>query len=159
MSLVLGIDPGIARCGYGLVRRDGSAFVCVDYGCLETPAGMETAARLELLFGLIKGILKGQNIDRVGVEKLFFSKNTKTAFQVGQARGVIMLALAAANAKIMEFTPNEVKQSVCGYGQADKKQMQKMVQLTLKIKDIPQPDDAADALAVAITAATWHELS
>lgn len=155
MSLTLGIDPGIARCGYGLVRREGSSFVCVDYGCIETPAGLEEGKRLDALFNAINAVLKNADIVRVGVEKLFFSKNTKTAFQVGHARGVIMLALAKAGLPILEFTPNEVKQSLCGYGNADKKQMQQMVKLTLKLKDVPEPDDAADALAVAITAATW----
>jgi crossover junction endodeoxyribonuclease RuvC len=155
MSLILGIDPGIARCGYGLVRREGSSFACVDYGCIETPAGMDEGERLTLLYDAISQLVTKGEILRVGVEKLFFSKNTKTAFQVGHARGVILLSLAKAGLPILEFTPNEVKQSLCGYGNADKKQMQQMVKLTLKLKEIPEPDDAADALAVAITAATW----
>ena len=155
MSLTLGIDPGIARCGFGVVRREGSVFTCIEYGCIETPAGLAEEKRLDQLFCALSELLNKHAFARVGVEKLFFAKNAKTAFQVGQARGVIMLALARAGVSILEMTPNEVKQSVCGYGGADKKQMQQMVKLTLKLEAIPQPDDAADALAVAITAATW----
>lgn len=152
--IVLGIDPGIARCGWGIIRREGQAYTCLDYGCIETDSTMPEGERLALVRKAIVEICKQQNIDRVGLEKLFFSTNAKTAFQVGQARGVIMLALHESGLSAIECTPNEVKSAVCGYGSADKKQMQEMVRLSLKLAKIPQPDDAADALAIAMTVST-----
>lgn len=149
--IVLGVDPGIARCGWGVIRREGQSFESLDYGCIETHKDAEEGERLRLVRDGLAAVLKRFAIERVGVEKLFFSSNAKTAFQVGQARGVIMLALHESGLKPVECTPNEVKSAVCGYGSADKKQMQEMVRLTLKLRKIPQPDDAADALAVAIT--------
>ena len=157
MDLVLGIDPGIARCGYGIVYREHNAFVCVEYGCIETPAKTEDGDRLKMLHDELGRLIKKHKPVRAGVEKLYFSKNVTTGLQVSQARGVILLALAEAGIDLVELTPNEVKQAVSGFGAADKKQMQKMVQMTLKLKEIPKPDDAADALAVAITAACWRE--
>lgn len=149
--IVLGVDPGIARCGWGVIRREGQSFVSLDYGCIETDKDMVEGERLRLVRDGLLAVIKRFEIERVGVEKLFFSTNAKTAFQVGQARGVIMLVLHEAGIKAIECTPNEVKSAVSGYGSADKKQMQEMVRLTLKLAEIPQPDDAADALAVAIT--------
>lgn len=151
--VVLGIDPGIARCGWGIIQREGQILRCLDYGCIETGKHESDGARLVVVRRALTEVLQRQKIDRVGVEKLFFSKNAKTAFQVGQARGVIMLVLQEAGLQPFECTPNEVKSAVAGYGAADKKQMQEMVRVSLKLAQIPRPDDAADALAVAITVA------
>ncbi len=149
--LILGIDPGIARCGWGVIRREGQVFECVDYGCIETPKGMDEGERLLMVSKGLTEVLSRFKIERVGLEKLFFSKNVSTAFQVGQARGVIVMTLHQAGLVPIECTPNEVKSAVAGYGAADKKQMQKMVCLSLKLAKIPEPDDAADALAIAMT--------
>jgi crossover junction endodeoxyribonuclease RuvC len=149
--LVLGIDPGIAITGYGLIRTDDrDEYACVDYGVITTPAGMPDAERLQILFDQLSDIINLHRPDSSAVEKLFFQKNVKTAISVGQARGVAMLTLAQAGLSIAEYTPNEVKQAVCGYGNAGKGQVQRMVQALLQLKDLPKPDDAADALAVAI---------
>jgi len=153
MSLALGIDPGTATTGYGLVRQlaDGS-LQAVDFGVILTPKTLPDAERLDLLYQRLREILQEHQPVCCGVEKLFFQKNVTTAISVGQARGVILLALAQAGLEISEFTPNEVKQAVSGYGSADKRQMQEMVRILLALPEIPKPDDAADALAIAICA-------
>lgn len=150
--LALGIDPGTAIVGYGLVRelQDGT-LQPVDYGVITTPAGMPMWERLEIIYDELSALLKKHQPDRVGVEEMFFAKNVTTAITVAQARGVIMLALRQARIPIAEYKPNAVKQSITGYGAAEKKQMQEMVRLMLGLEKIPKPDDAADALAIAIT--------
>lgn len=152
MKLALGIDPGTATTGYGLVRlmSDGE-LVAVSYGVISTPKESTPAARLEMLFDDLDKLLKKHRPDTVAVEKLFFQSNVKTALAVGQARGVIMLCLQKAGLEAFEYTPNEVKQAVAGYGGADKRQVQDMVRVLLQLDEIPKPDDAADALAIAIT--------
>ncbi|MCJ7432548.1 MAG: crossover junction endodeoxyribonuclease RuvC [Anaerolineales bacterium] len=152
MTLALGIDPGIATTGYGLVRltRDGE-LVAVSFGVISTPKDSSAPARLEMLFDQLKTLLKKYKPDTAAVEKLFFQSNVKTALSVGQARGVIMLCLQKAGIEPFEYTPNEVKQAVAGYGGADKRQVQDMVRALLQLDSIPKPDDAADALAIAIT--------
>lgn len=152
MTLALGIDPGIATTGYGLVRltRDGE-LVAVSFGIISTPKDSSAPARLEMLFDQLKTLLKKYKPDTAAVEKLFFQSNVKTALSVGQARGVIMLCLQKAGIEPFEYTPNEVKQAVAGYGGADKRQVQDMVRALLQLDSIPKPDDAADALAIAIT--------
>jgi crossover junction endodeoxyribonuclease RuvC len=152
MTLALGIDPGTARTGYGLVRlmRDGG-LAAVSYGIISTPKESTPSARLEMLFDELNKILKKNKPDTAAVEKLFFQSNVKTAIAVGQARGVVMLCLQKAGIEPFEYTPNEVKQAVAGYGSADKKQVQEMVRALLQLESIPRPDDAADALAIAIT--------
>ena len=152
MTLALGIDPGIATTGYGLVRltRDGE-LVAVSFGIISTPKDSSAPARLEMLFDQLKALLKKHRPDTAAVEKLFFQSNVKTALSVGQARGVIMLCLQKAGIEPFEYTPNEVKQAVAGYGGADKRQVQDMVRALLQLDSIPKPDDAADALAIAIT--------
>ena len=152
MTLALGIDPGIATTGYGLVRltRDGE-LVAVSFGIISTPKDSRAPARLEILFDQLKALLKKHKPDTAAVEKLFFQSNVKTALSVGQARGVIMLCLQKAGIEPFEYTPNEVKQAVAGYGGADKRQVQDMVRALLQLDSIPKPDDAADALAIAIT--------
>ena len=149
--LVIGIDPGTAITGYGLVNeeRNGSLTV-VDYGVIQTPAKMPMPQRLLHLHRELKGITLLHKPDNGAVEKLFFQKNVRTAISVGQGRGVALLALAEAEMPIFEYTPLEIKQSVVGYGGADKSQMQYMVKAILNLDEIPKPDDAADALAVAV---------
>jgi len=149
--LVLGIDPGTATTGYGLVRQaeDGS-LQAVAHGAILTPAKTPMPNRLDSLYTQLKEIILLHRPDCAAVEKLFFSKNVKTAISVGQGRGVVLLALAQADLPIGEYTPNEIKQAVTGYGSAGKAQMQEMVRLLLGLDEQPKPDDAADALAVAI---------
>ena len=152
MTLALGIDPGTATTGYGLVRltRDGD-LVAVSYGILSTPKDASPSARLEMLFDQLNDLLKEHKPDTAAVEKLFFQTNVKTALAVGQARGVILLCIQKAGLEPFEYTPNEVKHAVAGYGGADKRQVQDMVRALLQLEKIPKPDDAADALAIAIT--------
>lgn len=149
--LVLGIDPGTATTGYGLIREaeDGSLQV-VNYGVIQTPADMLMPERLLELFRQLRQLILLHRPDTGAVEKLFFDKNVRTAITVGQARGVALLALAEAGITVGEYTPLEVKQAVAGYGGADKNQIQQMVKALLGLTDVPRPDDAADALAVAI---------
>jgi crossover junction endodeoxyribonuclease RuvC len=149
--LVIGVDPGIAITGYGLVRDDLSGnLLVVDYGVIQTPAKIPMAQRLLQIYTQLKEIAFLHRPDSAAVEKLFFQKNVRTAINVGQGRGVAILALAKAKIDISEYTPLEIKQAVVGYGGADKAQMQQMVRALLNLDDIPKPDDAADALAVAI---------
>ena len=150
--LSLGIDPGTAILGYGLVREhnDGS-LEAVDFDVIRTSAKKPMPERLQTIHRELKSLIDRYQPDRAGVEELFFSRNVTTAITVAQARGVILLTLQNARLPIAEYKPNIVKQSVCGYGGADKTQMQEMVRLLLGLEKIPRPDDAADALAVAIT--------
>jgi len=152
MTLALGIDPGTATTGYGLVRlaRDGS-LAAVSYGIISTPKDSPAPARLETLYKALRVLIKKHKPETAAVEKLFFQRNVTTALAVGQARGVVLLALQQAGIESFEYTPNEVKQAVAGYGSAGKKQVQEMVRTLLQLDSIPKPDDAADALAIAIT--------
>jgi crossover junction endodeoxyribonuclease RuvC len=152
MTLALGIDPGTATTGYGLVRAnpDGE-LIMVAYGIISTPKEASASVRLEMLFDDLNKIIKKYKPETAAVEKLFFQSNVKTALAVGQARGVVMLCLQKAKVETFEYTPNEVKQAVAGYGGADKRQIQEMVRALLQLEGIPKPDDAADALAIAIT--------
>lgn len=150
--LSLGIDPGTARIGYGLVRElnDGS-LLAVDYGVLTTPARTPMPERLQMIYDQLKVIIDTYEPNRVGVEELFFARNVTTAITVAQGRGVILLTLQQAGLPITEYKPNMIKQSLTGYGGADKGQMQEMVRMLLGLEAIPKPDDAADGLAIAIT--------
>jgi crossover junction endodeoxyribonuclease RuvC len=145
-----GIDPGTAIMGWGIVDETGGTLSLVAYGALTTPAGMPPPDRLVLLYDGLQALLREHRPDAAAIEELFFGKNVNTAISVGQARGVALLALAQANVPIQEYKPLAVKQAVAGYGGADKKQMQEMVRLTLRLPVIPRPDDAADAVAIAI---------
>ncbi|MCY4145493.1 MAG: crossover junction endodeoxyribonuclease RuvC [Chloroflexi bacterium] len=147
----LGIDPGTASLGYGVVQElpDG-ALQLVDYGVIRTAASWEMAARLQTIYAELREVIAAHRPDRAGVEELFFARNVTTAISVAQARGVTLLALHGAGLPIAEHKPNAVKMAVCGYGGADKAQMQEMVRLLLRLEKTPRPDDAADALAVAI---------
>ncbi len=150
--LVLGIDPGIAITGYGLVREnpDGEAEM-VAYGAINTPAGEELPLRLQQVYRGVREVVEQYRPDSAAIERLLFGKNVTTAMAVGQARGVTLLALADCGLSIAEYTPASIKQTVAGYGNASKSQVQDMVRLLLNLDAIPKPDDAADALAVAIT--------
>lgn len=149
--LALGIDPGTATTGFGLVREnlDGGLAV-VDYGVILTPAGLSQEKRLLLLYKRLMEIMLLHRPDCGAVEKLFFSRNVTTAISVGQARGVILLAMAQQGLPVGEYTPMEIKQAVTGYGGAEKLQVQIMIQSILELEELPRPDDAADALAVAV---------
>jgi len=150
--LSLGIDPGTATVGYGLVRElyDGS-LQAVAYGTIATPPGIPMWERLKTIYDSVTTLITQHQPDHAGIEELFFARNVTTAITVAQGRGVILLALAASGVPITEYKPNMVKQSVSGYGGAKKPQVQEMVRLLLNLNTVPQPDDAADALAVAIT--------
>jgi crossover junction endodeoxyribonuclease RuvC len=150
--LCLGIDPGTATIGYGLVRElnDGS-LQAVAYGVIKTKPTLPMWERLNIIYDELTTIAKHHKPDRAAVEELFFARNVTTAITVAQGRGVILLALARANLPIAEYKPNKIKQSITGYGAAKKPQIQEMTRMLLGLDDIPRPDDAADALAVAIT--------
>lgn len=149
--LVLGIDPGTAITGYALVRqRDGREAELVECGVIRTPAGMPVAERLRKLYHELSAVIARTAPDVAAVEELFFSRNVTTALSVGQARGVALLAAAEAGLPVYEYKPLEVKQAVVGYGGATKRQVQEMVRVLLGLAEVPRPDDAADAAAVAI---------
>lgn len=157
--IVLGVDPGVARMGVGVVRvNDNNTFSSLYYGCITTHSKMLFNERLLILYNGLKNVILSHNPSCVGVEELFFSKNAKTALQVAHARGVILLIAAQLNLPVYEFKPLDVKQSLTGYGAADKKQVQTMVRLLLNLSEIPQPDDAADALAIAWCCASSHKI-
>jgi crossover junction endodeoxyribonuclease RuvC len=151
--IVLGIDPGTAALGYGIVERTAGKLRAVDYGCVETSADSSLPERLLTLHRVISDLIALHQPALIGVERLFFSRNAQTAFAVGQARGVVLLAAAERNVEVRDATPNEVKVAVAGYGAAEKDQVQKMVRVVLGMAELPAPDDAADALAVAICVA------
>lgn len=152
MSLALGVDPGTATTGYGLVRlTEGGQLEAVTFGVILTPPNTPAHGRLLMLYRDLKELLSVHRPDTCAVEKLFFQRNVSTAMAVAQARGVVLLAMAEAGLDVCEYTPNEVKQAVVGYGSADKRQVQEMVRVLLLLPEIPKPDDAADALAIAIT--------
>jgi crossover junction endodeoxyribonuclease RuvC len=148
--LVLGIDPGTATTGYGIIRDADTGPALVSYGAVVTPAGAPMPERLRTIFRELTRLILLHRPDTAAVEKLFFQRNVSTAMTVGQARGVALLALAEAAVPVGEYTPRDVKQAVAGYGGADKPQIQQMVRAILNLAEVPRPDDAADALAVAI---------
>jgi len=153
-TIILGIDPGIADTGFGVIKKTGNnQLTCLAYGSIKTNAKLELAERLEIINKELKKQIKKYKPELMAVEQLFFCKNAKTALVVGQARGVALLTARQNKIPVVEFTPLQVKQAVSSYGQASKMQVQKMVKLLLNLKEIPKPDDAADALAIAICAA------
>ncbi len=156
-KIILGIDPGIADTGYGVIQIKGHELICLDYGSIKTKAKTELGERLEIINKELNKIIKKYKPNLISVEQLFFCKNVKTALVVGHARGVIILTAKQNKVPTVEFTPLQVKQAVSSYGQASKMQVQKMVKLLLNLKEIPRPDDAADALAVAICAANINK--
>lgn len=148
--IILGIDPGYAITGYGIVEYIGNKFKVIDYGAVTTPADMVFSKRLLVIYKEISSTIKKYNVDVMAVEELFFNTNTKTAIKVGHGRGVVILSGSYNDLPVYEYTPLQVKQAVCGYGRAAKSQVQQMVKVLLNLKTIPKPDDVADALAVAI---------
>ena len=156
---VLGIDPGLAIVGYGIIDFDGNKYKTVDYGVITTPAKTSYAKRIKMLYDAMERLLEQYAVDEVAIEELFFNRNTATAITVAQARGALVLAVMNRDIELFEYTPLQVKQSVCGYGRADKKQIQEMVQRLLGLQTIPKPDDAADALAVAIGHCSMNRFS
>jgi crossover junction endodeoxyribonuclease RuvC len=149
-NLVLGIDPGTAITGYGLVGGEGDDLGLVDYGVIITSSDESQPQRLQEIYRQLTALVQERQPAVAAVEKLFFSRNVRTALSVGQARGVALLAMANAEIAVHEYTPLEVKQAVVGYGRATKDQVQEMVKMLLGLDSVPQPDDAADAIAVAI---------
>lgn len=147
---ILGIDPGIAIMGYGILDYEGNRFKVVDYGSIITSNKDSMPKRLEILYNSLEEIIKEYKPDAASFEELFFNQNSKTAIIVGQARGVAILCAQKNSIDVYEYTPLQVKQAVVGYGRAEKKQIQQMVKVLLNLKDVPKPDDTADALAVAI---------
>lgn len=148
--IVMGIDPGTAIMGYGVLDYKGSKHIPLTYGVLRTTKEDSTADRLKKLFLGLNSLIEEYKPEVVAVEELFFNQNVTTATTVGQARGIVLLAASLQNIAVSEFTPLQVKQAVVGYGRAEKQQVQFMVQRILSLKEIPKPDDAADALAIAI---------
>jgi crossover junction endodeoxyribonuclease RuvC len=148
--LILGIDPGTATTGYGLVQVQGSRYTLADYGCIRTRAHIAPALRLEMIYQGAHQLLAQHKPQAVAIEQLFFNRNTTNALSVAQARGVLLLAFAKANLPISEYTPLQVKQAVVGYGRAEKEQVKYMVSRILGLKTPLKSDDAADALAIAI---------
>jgi crossover junction endodeoxyribonuclease RuvC len=147
---VLGFDPGTATTGYGVVEGRGTRLRHIAHGTIATPAGEHFATRLKTIYEEVAALVETHQPEAVAIEKLFFSRNVTTGITVAQARGVIAVAVAQAGKPIGEFSPLEVKNAVVGYGKATKRQVQEMVKLLLNLDDIPRPDDAADALAIAI---------
>jgi crossover junction endodeoxyribonuclease RuvC len=148
--IILGIDPGTATTGYGVIESERGKIQAVGHGCILTKSTEDLENRLVTIFDELTAIIKKFKPEMAAVEELFFSSNAKTAISVGHARGVILLACSKANVPVYEYTPLQIKQAVCGYGRADKQQIQKMVRSLLCLDEIPKPDDAADGLAIAI---------
>ena len=148
--IVMGIDPGIAILGYGVLKIQGNSFKVMDYGVIRTSSELSMPSRLTSIFRDLNVLLELHRPDAFAIEELFFNKNIKTALTVGHARGVSILSASNMDIPVFEYTPLQVKQAIVGYGRADKRQMQQMVKLLLNLREIPRPDDAADALAVAI---------
>lgn len=155
---IIGIDPGTATTGFGIINYDNghkSEFSILEFGVISTSKKDSDEQRLKILFEDLSFLIKKYKPEKIGIEKLYFTNNQKTAMTVSQARGVILLAAKLNDLDIDEFTPLQVKSTLCGYGKADKKQVQFMIKQTFGLKQTPKPDDAADALAIALCSA-WH---
>lgn len=148
--IILGIDPGYAIVGYGVLEYKNNKFKVIEYGAVTTDASMNMFDRFKLIYDDVCGIIERTRPDFMAIEELFFNSNQKTAINVAQARGVILLAAMNYSVEIFEYTPLQVKQAVAGYGRAEKKQVQQMVKMLLGLKEVPKPDDTADAVAIAI---------
>ena len=155
MQRILGIDPGTGIVGFGFIDADGRGLKLVDAGVIRTPANQAAGLRLLTIYDELTQLIKQHRPDCMSIEKLFFARNVTTAMSVSQSRGVILLAGVRSHMAIAEYTPLQIKMAITGYGRADKKQMQEMVRLLLKLDQPPKPDDAADALAAAITHAQF----
>jgi crossover junction endodeoxyribonuclease RuvC len=157
--IVLGIDPGLANTGYGVVIRDGGRLAALDGGVVQTPPGLALERRLTTLHDALRGLLDEHQPDAIALEALYFGRNARSAFAVGQARGVVLLAAGQAGVTCADYTPQQVKGAVCGTGRAGKDQVGRMVQALLSLPELPAPDHAADALAVAICHANHAPLA
>ena len=155
--IILGIDPGIAIVGWGVLEYSGNKFKVLGYGSIQTPATMATEDRLCAVYSELREIIDKYKPEELSIERLYFNSNTTTAIDVAQARGVIVLACESRGVKINEYTPLQVKQSVTGYGKAEKRQVMEMVKNLLGLKTVPKPDDTADALALAVL--LWYSCS
>ncbi|RJR08763.1 crossover junction endodeoxyribonuclease RuvC [Candidatus Parcubacteria bacterium] len=156
-KIILGFDPGFADTGWGVVHKIDSSLKFVAAGSIQTAKKKDFLTRLEIIYQQADKLIKNYKPDIIAVEKLYFAKNAKTALDVGQARGVLLLAIIKNKKEILEFTPLQIKQAVCANGQASKKQVGLMVKTILNLKTIPKPDDAADGLAAAITASFFNK--
>lgn len=154
--IVMGIDPGLANTGWGVMRQQGGRLSCVAYGCVSTPSSHDVATRLMKIHDQIDAVIARFSPECLGIETIFFDRNVTAAFGTGQARGAALVACAKGGLRVGEFTPSQIKMAVVGEGNAEKRQVQYMVQQILGLKDAPQPDHAADALAAAICYVT-HE--
>ena len=157
--IILGIDPGTAIIGFGVLKTEKSKLECLDYGVITTDKKDPQQERLNILYNQVTKLITKYKPDVIAIEKLFFFKNLKTAMPVAEARGVILLATAKKKIPIEEITPLQVKMGICGYGRADKKQVQEMVKIILNLDKIPKPDDAADALGIAICGSRITKIS
>ena len=155
--VIIGIDPGTATTGYGIIENRNGKLRLIEYGCISTSKLKPLDERLSEIFTDLNKIIKKHKPQIIAVESLFFFKNLKTAISVAHARGIVLLAARRNKLRLAEFTPLQVKSSLTGYGKADKKQVQYMVKALLKLKTIPKPDDAADAVAIAICACNFKE--
>lgn len=155
---ILGVHPGTAIVGFGVIETNGNRHTMLDAGVVRTPAHQDLELRLQTIFESITDVIKLNKPNIMVVEKLFFARNVTTAMSVSHARGVILLAGVQAGVAIVEYTPLQIKQALTGYGQADKNQIQEMVKIMLKLSQKPQPDDCADALAAALTHATSYNM-
>jgi len=151
--IILGIDPGLADTGFGVIEKTGNKIKTLDYGSIKTQAKVPDEDRLLIIKNQLSALIKKYRPDYIAVEKLFFAKNVKTALAVAQARGVVILCAGEYCLKLHEYTPLQVKMALTSYGKADKKQVQQMIKVVLGLKEIPKPDDAADALAIAVCCA------
>lgn len=157
--VILGIDPGIAIVGFGLINSERGNFSVIDYGVIRTPKEESVPVRLRLIADALTELIEKYKPECIAVEELFFTNNQKTAIVVAEARGVILLTSIDKCGRLYEYTPLQIKQAITGYGRADKLQIQTMVKVLLKLKTIPKPDDAADALAVALTHAQTNKMA
>jgi len=148
---IIGIDPGTGILGFGIIEVNGRKAVLVDAGVIRTPVKQDDAIRLQVIYDELNDIIADTKPDMMSVEKLFFARNVTTAITVAQARGVVLLTAQQAGLKLYEYTPLQIKQTITGYGKADKHQMQEMVKVLLKLDEVPKPDDCADAIAAALT--------
>ncbi|NQU77143.1 crossover junction endodeoxyribonuclease RuvC [Candidatus Falkowbacteria bacterium] len=149
-EIILGVDPGLASTGWGIIKKEKSNISLVDYGCISTSPEEPFSSRLKQIHEKLKKIIKNYKPARIALEDLFFAKNAKSALKIGEVRGVIKLTAIQCQVPLIEFTPLQIKQAITGYGRADKNQISQMVKLNLNLKEIPKPDHAADALAIAI---------
>lgn len=154
---ILGIDPGTATTGFGVIKYTKNQPELVDFGVVSTDKKLKDAERLEILGNDIKQLIEKYNPEAIGIEKLFLTTNQKTVMTVSQARGVVLFIAQQKKLPIFEFTPLQVKNFICGYGKAEKKQIQYIIQKTFKLKSPPKPDDAADAIAIALCAGHFHK--